>query len=180
MTRIYTKTGDGGETGLRGGKRVPKDSARVRAYGEVDELNAALGLARTHVKGEAEDAVLARIQAELFELGAELADPGSDPRIQDSQIQRLEKEIDEATAGLPELRHFILPGGPPAGASLHLARAVCRRAERETVALSKVEKVRPEAVRYLNRLSDHLFTLARQVNHRAGAPEPPWLPAKES
>jgi cob(I)alamin adenosyltransferase len=177
MTRIYTKTGDQGQTGLIGGLRVGKDSRRVRAYGEVDELNAALGFVRSQLPpGEPADPLLDRIQCELFELGAELADPASKPRLGADRVRRLETEIDAMTASLPELKRFILPGGTAAGAALHVARGVCRRAERELTALAREEKPAPEALVYLNRLSDHLFTLARAVNARAGRPETPWTP----
>jgi cob(I)alamin adenosyltransferase len=178
VTRIYTRTGDLGETGLLGGARVGKDAARVRAYGQVDELNAALGFARALLPAQdAADGILKRIQSELFELGAELADPKGKARLGPERIEELERDIDRMTAALPELKNFVLPGGSTAGAALHWARGVCRRAERELVALSREEKVGSDAVRYLNRLSDHLFTLARSVNHRAGKPEPPWRPA---
>jgi len=177
LARIYTRTGDAGETGLIGGARVGKDDPRVRAYGEVDELNAALGLARGLLGARSPAGkVLGRLQSELFELGAELAERGSKGRIGPAQARALEGEIDAWTAALPELKRFILPSGSPAGAALHLARGVCRRAERALVALSRREEVRPETLRYLNRLSDHLFTLARRVNAAARRPEAPWEP----
>ena len=178
MSRIYTKTGDTGETGLIGGARTGKDAPRVAAYGAVDEVNAALGLARSLLPaGSRFDGTLARLQAELFELGAELAsapERKAAPRIKASHSEALEREIDAWTAELPALTSFILPGGSPCGAALHVARGACRRAERELVALSRREAVAAEALRYLNRLSDHLFTLARAVNGDAGAPETPW------
>ena len=178
MAKIYTKTGDKGSTGLIGGVRVSKDASRVRAYGEVDELNAALGFARSQLAhGSPPDAILERIQNELFELGAELADPKPKPRLGSDRVRKLESEIDAMTAELPELKAFILPGGSAAGAALHWARAVCRRAEREVVALTREEKTHAEAVVYLNRLSDHLFTLARAVNRRSGASETLWKSA---
>jgi cob(I)alamin adenosyltransferase len=177
VTKIYTKTGDKGETGLIGGVRVGKDTPRVRAYGEVDELNAAVGLARAFLPAtEPAEAILKRIQDDLFELGAELASPADSPRIRMDRVERLEREIDQMTAELPELKHFILPGGSEVGAALHLARAVCRRAEREVVALWREHQVQLDAMKYLNRLSDHLFTLARAVNQRAAKAETPWHP----
>lgn len=183
MGKIYTRTGDKGETGLIGGARIAKDHARIAALGDVDEVNAALGLARALLAAHKPSAPLSQelesIQADLFELGAELAaDPGKPPapRIKDAAAKALEKSIDRMTAELPRLKSFILPGGSPAGAALHLARAVCRRAERSAIALAKVSPVRPELLVYLNRLSDFLFTLARLANLRAGNPETPWLP----
>jgi len=182
--KIYTKTGDKGETGLFGGARVSKASSRVDAYGDVDELNSALGICRAHVTAlDAKvDALLGGIQSELFDLGAELAttphkkvDTGV-PRIEDAHIERLERAIDEAESELEPLRTFILPGGAAAAAHLHLARTICRRAERKLVALSDAaEGVRGELVRYLNRLSDLLFVLARLANARAGVADVPWI-----
>jgi len=188
--KIYTKTGDAGETGLYGGSRVAKDSARVEAYGTVDELNSVLGVARATLSmgeqsGVGVDTLLARIQSELFDLGAELATPPARldtalgariPLATDARVARLEKEIDCCEETLPPLKTFILPGGGTASAALHQARAVCRRAERRTVSLAHDEEgtVRPEVLRYLNRLSDLLFVLARQANHVAGVPDVPW------
>lgn len=176
--KIYTKTGDEGETGLFGGTRVSKASARVGAYGDVDELNSALGLARLHPIDADRDALLARIQCELFDVGAELAArPGKEigiPRVSDAEIEVLERAIDRAEEELAPLANFILPGGSPGAAHLHLARTVCRRAERAVVALGESEEVRGELVRYLNRLSDLLFVLARLANHRAGVADVPW------
>jgi cob(I)alamin adenosyltransferase len=176
--KIYTKTGDGGETGLFGGARVSKSSLRVSTYGEVDELNSALGVVRLHSIDEERDALLARIQSELFDVGAELASkPGKElgiARISDADVELLERAIDRAEEHLPELRTFILPGGSPAASYLHVARTVCRRAERSLVELAGVEDVRPELVRYLNRLSDLLFVLARFANARAGVSDVPW------
>ena len=176
--KIYTRAGDGGETGLYGGQRVPKDALRVETYGTVDECNAALGVALPLLEDAEAREVVTRLQGELFEVGADLATPLSEgetvPRVRPEETARLESEIDRFEAELPPLRHFILPGGSPGGAALHLARAVCRRAERRLVALAAVEPVSPEVRRYLNRLSDHLFVLARLVSHRAGTPETVW------
>ena len=176
--KIYTKAGDAGETGLYGGQRVWKNALRVETYGTVDECNAALGVALTNLNDAEVKAILTRIQGELFEVGADLATPltrgETVPRIQAAETARLEAEIDRFEEELPSLRHFILPGGSAAGAALHLARAVCRRAERHLVTLSQSETVRPEVGRYLNRLSDHLFVLARLVNQRTGVPETKW------
>lgn len=166
--KIYTKTGDKGETGLWGGQRVRKDDARVAAYGQVDELNCAVGAALAVLPEEAAALreMLTRVQNELFVVGSILAgvqDPAPSP-------ERLEREIDAMTAELPPLKQFILPGGGPAGAALHLARGVCRRAERAVVPLDGVHDV----VVYLNRLSDHLFTAARWANMKSGRTETPW------
>ena len=178
MARIYTKTGDDGTTGLIGGARLPKDAARIEAYGSVDELNAVLGMVRSHALPEAIDEVLQRIQDTLFTMGANLALPnGTDPAtwnipaISQSDIGGLEHEIDRRQAELPALSQFILPGGAPSGSLLHLARTVSRRAERRCVALAHTESVDPQIIRYLNRLSDLCFVLARLVNHIAGCPE---------
>jgi cob(I)alamin adenosyltransferase len=177
--KIYTRTGDTGETSLFGGTRARKDDPRVDAYGEVDELNAWLGLVRASSTDAAIDADLAAIQRDLFALGAQLADPAdklaarvTKAIVSDQEVARLEQTIDRLDAGLPPLRRFILAGGSPAGAALHVARTVCRRAERRIVALDP--PVDPVLVRYINRLSDLLFVLARAVNHRAGAPESEW------
>jgi cob(I)alamin adenosyltransferase len=181
--KIYTRTGDDGETGLFGGGRVAKDALRVEAYGAVDELNAALGLARAGGLPDAVDSVVGRVQEELFVLGADLATPAAGGaredkvvRISPEQVEALERAIDEAEKGLPALDAFILPGGSPAGAALHLARTVCRRAERRTVELSRSESVSPHVVPYMNRLSDLLFVLARAANAADGRPERKWLP----
>jgi cob(I)alamin adenosyltransferase len=183
MMRIYTRTGDAGETGLFGGQRVAKDSLRVEAYGTVDEVNALLGVTRACPGDEIVTDLLADIQADLFILGADLATPMEEGervgarrvrRVEEAQVRRLEGEIDRLQAGLPPLDQFILPGGSERGALLHLARTVCRRAERCVVALTRAEAVSPEALRYLNRLSDLLFVLARTVNQQAGIPELPW------
>lgn len=180
MARIYTRSGDAGETGLIGGVRVPKDHARVEAYGTVDELNAAVGLARAACRHADLDGRLARIQGELFSLGAQLAAAAGDPpaRVGEAEVERLEREIDAMSAELPPLRRFVLPGGGELGARLHLARAVCRRAERRAVRLAAAETVHPDALRYLNRLSDWLFVAARWANARDGAGEVTWDPGR--
>ena len=182
LTRIYTKGGDRGETSLGDGSRVPKQSLRVAAYGTVDEANAAIGLARLHTGGDPEaDAMLARIQNDLFDLGADLCTPqdgrrgAAALRIVAAQTERLEREIDRMNAPLRTLDSFILPGGSPAAAHLHLARTVTRRAERLVCALAAAEPVGPEAVRYLNRLSDHLFVMGRRLNDN-GARDVLWQP----
>jgi cob(I)alamin adenosyltransferase len=169
LTKIYTKGGDGGKTSLGNGSRVAKDDLRVEAYGTVDEANAAIGLARLRADSLA-DAMLARIQNDLFDLGADLCRPlpdiGEDDalRILPSQVQRLEDEIDGMNATLKPLDSFVLPGGTPTAAALHLARTVVRRAERLTVRLAGEARISATAIHYLNRLSDHLFVLARYVN----------------
>ena len=180
LTRIYTRGGDKGQTSLGDGSRVPKQSLRVEAFGTVDEANAAIGLARLHISGD-EDAMLARIQNDLFDLGADLCTPEEGRRsagalrIVAAQVKRLEREIDAMNAHLQPLNSFVLPGGSAAAAHLHLARTVTRRAERLTCALAAEEKVNPEAVKYLNRLSDHLFVLSRRVNDN-GAKDVLWQP----
>lgn len=183
LNRIYTRTGDRGDTGLASGDRVAKHSPRVAAYGTVDELNAVLGLARLSAEGEI-DAGLGRIQNDLFDLGADLATPDIENdatakyprlRIAAAQVERLEREIDAMNEGLQPLRSFILPGGTPLAAHLHLARTVCRRAERGVVALAVAEAVNPEAVRYLNRLSDWFFVAARVANDQ-GRGDVLWVP----
>lgn len=185
LNRIYTRTGDGGDTALGDGRRVRKDSLRVAAYGTVDELNATLGLARLHAAGEAE-AGLARIQNDLFDLGADLCRPASAEeaaashpplRMDDAQVARLEAEIDAMNARLAPLRSFVLPGGSALAAHLHLARTVARRAERHVVALAAAEPVTPAALRYLNRLSDWLFVAARVANDD-GRADILWVPGK--
>ncbi len=177
--KIYTRTGDAGETSLFDGTRVRKDEARVDAYGEVDEVNAHLGLARASCPDAELGAELAQLQRDLFALGARLADPAekiaarvTKAEIGDDDVARLERVIDRYEAELPPLRRFILAGGSPCGAALHVARAVCRRAERRMVALGSA--VDPVLLRYVNRLSDLLFVLARAANHRAGAAETEW------
>lgn len=182
--KIYTKTGDRGDTGLFGGARVSKASARVEAYGNLDELNAALGVCRAHGLPAEIDAVVASAQVDLFALGAELATVSGKEAslgialVGDAEIARLEGAIDASEAQLPPLKSFVLPGGAAGAASLHLARTVCRRAERSLVALRDQDPVRGELVIYLNRLSDLLFSLARQANLRAGVDDVPWSPRK--
>jgi cob(I)alamin adenosyltransferase len=173
ITKVYTKAGDGGQTSLVGGARVSKSSVRVDAYGDVDELSSLIGLSRTMPQDEEVDAVLGTIQNDLFTLGADLASPSEIevPRIDESFIAKLEELADRFLSELEPLKEFILPGGSQAGATLHLARTVARRAERRAVALSESEPVNPQTIVYLNRLSDLLFILARAVNRRAGAPE---------
>ena len=182
LNRIYTRTGDAGATRLADGRKVSKADLRVEAYGAVDETNACLGLARLHTAGaDALDGSLARIQNELFDLGADLATPakrgetdGQVLRVSEAQVARLESEIDALNAALPELKSFVLPGGTAAAAALHLARTVCRRAERAAVRLAEAgEAVSPAALKYLNRLSDLLFVAARFANDR-GAAEVFW------
>ena len=183
LNRIYTRTGDDGTTALGTGARRPKYDLRVASYGTVDELNAALGLVRLHTRGAVEvEAMLDRIQNDLFDLGADLCVPakpgeaeGQTLRIQESQVERLEREIDALNAELKPLDSFVLPGGAPAAAWLHLARTVTRRAERATTRLDAEEPVSPAAIRYLNRLSDHLFVLARWSNAK-GAGDVLWTP----
>lgn len=177
--RIYTRGGDDGTTQLLGPGRVPKDALRVAAYGTVDELNAALGLALAQTMPPEIEAELTRIQHDLFTLGAELATPPDSestslPRVPAGWATRLEGWIDAHEASLPPLRVFILPGGSGGAAALHLARCICRRAEREVVHLSHTEPVGAPALQYLNRLSDYLFVIARAVNQRVGVPDRPW------
>jgi cob(I)alamin adenosyltransferase len=177
IDRVVTRGGDGGETSLGDGSRVPKDAARVEAFGTVDEANAAIGLLRLHVQGE-DDATLARIQNDLFDAGADLCVPGTEGerlRLTDAPVLRLEAEVAAMNEALPPLTSFILPGGTAAAAHAHLARTVARRAERRVVALSRVEEVNPAVIRYLNRLSDHLFVLGRRLNDNAAA-DVLWVP----
>ncbi len=176
--KIYTRTGDDGTTGLFGGGRLAKSHPRITAFGAVDELNANLGACRAAgLPADIEDAV-ALLQHEMFVVGAELASPHGPPRGVDAvgtaQIERLERTIDRFESALPPLGAFILPGGSPAAAALHVARCICRRAEREVVALSQTSSVRPELVGYLNRVSDLLFVLARASNAAAGVADVPW------
>jgi len=180
--KIYTRTGDSGQTGLFGGERVSKADPRVEAYGTVDELNTLLGLVRAKLPAGALSDLLADVQGTLFEVGAELAtarveDPklaSRVPRVSASSVQVLEGWIDRLAADLPPLRGFVLPGGSEAGALFHVARAVCRRAERRVVALAERAAVNPEILRFLNRLGDLLFVAARWVNLAAGTAEAPW------
>ncbi len=184
--KIYTRTGDDGQTALFGGPRVPKDVARVEAYGTVDELNAVLGLVRTEPLADEIDRVLARIQNELFEVGAEIASP--DPvakgtrTIGQSHVKTIEDEIDRYASGLAPLKHFIIPGGSRGAALLHIARTVCRRAERCLVALvhDDPERVSLALVAYLNRLGDLLFVLARAVNAQGGRPDVIWVASAQA
>ncbi|HSM35456.1 MAG TPA: cob(I)yrinic acid a,c-diamide adenosyltransferase [Longimicrobiales bacterium] len=186
-SRIYTRTGDAGDTGLFGGGRVPKDHPRVEAYGTVDELNAALGVAAEAVSDAWIRARVAEAQPDLFVIGAILATPPAAPgrraptipSLDDARVGELERSIDEAESELSELKAFVMPGGCRGGAALHLARTVCRRAERRVVALTRdgaAQGVPDGVVIYLNRLSDLLFSLARLENHRAGSPEREWTP----
>ncbi len=193
ISKVYTKSGDTGDTMLASGGRVRKYAPRIDAYGAVDELNACIGLVRTELAREPRragaqvvldemDHQLSRIQQELFNLGAELATAEIEKaklRVEERHVVQLEHELDAWNGPLPPLQSFILPGGGPVGSSCHLARTVCRRAERETVRLmdGEGEQVRPEALRYLNRLSDYLFVLGRAVAHRMGDPEVLWHPA---
>lgn len=189
INRVYTRRGDQGETGLAGGQRVPKDSPRLEAYGTVDELNAFIGAARaTAVEAGGREprlmplaAILLRVQHELFNLGSILATLPEDvhprqARITDADVARLEAEMDRMNEELPALRSFVLPGGSRLDAELHICRTVCRRAERVSVALSRVEAIPSEVVRYLNRLSDALFVWARWSTHVTGAAETLWEP----
>jgi cob(I)alamin adenosyltransferase len=193
INRVYTRRGDQGETSLAGGQRVPKDSPRIEAYGTVDELNSFLGAARVTASelAAAEPrlsplaAILLRVEHELFNLGSILATLPQDvhpqqARVTDAEVARLESEIDRMNEDLPPLRSFVLPGGCRLDADLHICRTVCRRAERATVALGRVESVPPEAVRYLNRLSDALFVFGRWASHVTGAPETLWEPNQSS
>jgi cob(I)alamin adenosyltransferase len=180
--KIYTKTGDGGETGLFGGGRVSKDHPRVEAYGDVDELNAAIGLARSIEMMPRVDEVLVPLQRDLFAIGALLATPDREKMkkqlekasIDEHRIAELEHAIDDGDRELEPLKAFIVPGGTPKAAALHVARTVCRRAERRVIALPPTEEIPPIVVVYLNRLSDLLFTLSRVANRRAGAGEVTW------
>ena len=179
LSRIYTRGGDGGQTSLGGGARVAKHDPRISAGGAVDEANAAVGLARLHVTGEAAE-MLARIQDDLFDLGADLSYPdreggGAALRIVQDQVDRLEAEIDAMNGQLSELTSFVLPGGTPASAHLHLARTIARRAERTMAALAEREPVNPLALKFVNRLSDHLFVLGRFLNDK-GANDVLWRP----
>jgi len=180
--KIYTKTGDSGETSLFAGGRVYKDAPRVEAYGTVDELNACLGMICAQLTDDDLVQCLRRIQTELFDLGADLATPIAAstrkeiPRARPQQTTQLEAWIDQYSEALPALTQFILPSGSVPGATLHFARTVCRRAERQVVALSRADDINPEIICYLNRLSDLLFVLARVVNQRSKIPETIWQP----
>jgi len=178
--KIYTRTGDAGETGLFGGARVEKDDARVEAYGTVDELNSCIGVARALGVSAQTDASLLRIQGDLFTVGGELSClPGKEEKLRmtlvgQADIERLEGWIDGSEAPLEQLENFVLPGGSPSAAELHRARTVCRRAERRTLTAGRASPIRAEVVIYLNRLSDLLFVLARHENHAAGITDIPW------
>jgi len=189
LNRIYTKRGDDGETSLAGGQRVSKDSARLEAYGTVDELNSFVGLAVVSCEEMiARDpriglllVILRRVQHELFNLGSILATLPEDvhpkqARVTEAEVLQLEREIDAMNESLPSLRSFVLPGGTRVNAELHVTRTVCRRAERLLIALARIEPVPPETIRYLNRLSDAMFVWSRWVNHAIGAPEILWQP----
>jgi cob(I)alamin adenosyltransferase len=179
--KIYTKTGDSGSTGLYGGKRISKAHPRIEAYGTVDELNSALGIARCTELGEGVDAVIEQIQHQLFELGSQLATPSDaeDKKawVTEESIVQIERSIDRFEAALPPLTQFVLPAGCPGAAALHLARTICRRAERCVVRLSEVpdEHVSNAAIVYLNRIGDLLFVLARFANHAFGRADVPWV-----
>lgn len=178
--KIYTKTGDAGETGLFGGPRVSKAHARIEAFGTVDELNSHLGLIRTLPAAAEHDAMLRRIQCELFDLGAQLATPqAAKERITSAHVECLEAAIDDCDGRLPPLQSFILPTGTPVAAAMHVARTVCRRAERRVVSLAAETgtAIPANAIEYLNRLGDLLFVLARSANRRDGVPDDPWHPA---
>ena len=184
LSRIYTKTGDSGDTALGDGTRVPKDDPRVAAYGSVDELNAALGLLLAHQPDFAEAELLRSIQNDLFDVGADLCVPpmpdeeaGKHLRVQPSQAARLETTIDRLNASLTPLRSFVLPGGTPVAAWCHLARTVCRRAERDVVTLARIQSINPQIIIYLNRLSDLLFVLTR-VSNADGKGDVLWQPGK--
>lgn len=178
--KIYTRTGDDGSTGLFGGDRVSKADDRVEAYGTLDELNSAIGVVRASGVDTEIDTILGRVQRELFELGAELGtDPGhihklKSPLLSADQVQKLEQDIDAAEVVLPPLRTFVVPGGALPAAQLHACRTLCRRAERNLVALANRDALRPEVIRYANRLADLLFVLARLANHKAQVPDVPW------
>ena len=191
ISKVYTKAGDGGQTMLADGTFVPKSEARVACYGDVDELNATVGMVRLELGRDPKledhqefrgdlDAVLDRVQQELFDLGAELSNPGASEGaakivVLDSQVIALERDIDRFNDSLPALRSFILPGGGPAASAGHVARTVCRRAERATVALASTVQLRPEAVKYLNRLSDFFFVFSRAVAARCEYDEVLWV-----
>jgi cob(I)alamin adenosyltransferase len=176
LTKICTRTGDNGTTGLGDGSRTDKDDPRIEAIGAIDELNSALGLLLSHeLPGNLQDR-LSRVQHRLFDVGGELCLPGQPARhvVNSEQIEELEATLEELNADLPPLREFILPGGSPAAAACHLARTICRRAERRLVSLGKVEDLNPAGIMYLNRLSDLLFVMARQLNRLAGKTDVYW------
>ena len=173
LTRIYTRTGDDGTTGLAGGDRIDKDSPRIDAIGTIDELNSMLGLLRAGLSGDTLDPALEAMQHRLFDLGAELAMPGTD-LLQATHTEAIESLLDQLNAELPALEEFVLPGGNEAAARCHLARALCRRAERDLLRLSRTETVNTESLRYLNRSSDLLFVMARILARRDGGKEITW------
>jgi len=186
LNKIYTRTGDDGSTGLVDGSRLSKSALRVRAYGDVDETNAVIGLVRLHLENRKIDDMLSRIQNDLFDLGADLATPLPEEgeadseyalRMVESQVTRLEKELDGLNEDLQPLKSFVLPGGHPPAAYLHQARTVCRRAERVCVALGEEDQVNPQAIQYLNRLSDFLFVAARWTNDQGDA-DVKWVPGE--
>ncbi len=177
LSKIVTRTGDEGKTGLGDGTRVGKDDLRIAAIGDVDELNSSIGLVLAeNLPGSVKESLLA-IQHDLFELGAELCLPGQS-RIVADHVSRIDENLEKMNADLSPLREFVLPGGSRAAALCHLARTICRRAERSLVALSRIEKVGPESLKYLNRLSDFLFILARKVNRESGCGDVLWTPQK--
>jgi cob(I)alamin adenosyltransferase len=194
ISRVYTRSGDRGQTSLADGSRIDKDNPRIRTYGEIDELNSVLGLVRVELGREPHredhtsfvdilDRQLERIQQELFNLGAELASPkitakGNQHLLGEDHVSALERDMDALNETLAPLESFVLPGGGPVGAAAHLARTVCRRAERDLVWLAREETIRPEALGYLNRLSDYLFVLARSVAHELGYTETLWDPER--
>lgn len=186
LNKIYTRTGDDGSTGLVDGSRLSKDSLRVSAYGDVDETNATIGLVRLHLQSQDIDAKLARVQNELFDLGADLATPlpgdGEKDaeyalRIVEGQVSRLEAELDDLNADMAALKSFVLPGGSAPSSYLHLARTICRRAERSMVALSHEERINPQALAYINRLSDYIFVMGRWCNAQ-GEGDVLWKPGE--
>lgn len=179
--KIYTKKGDGGETSLFGGQKVSKAAERIEAYGTVDELNSVIGVVLAHPHTEEAQKWLVAIQNQLFILGADLATPFNKKvridRTSDAHVKFLESAIDEMDAQLPAMKYFILPGGTLAAAQLHIARTVCRRAERLTVSCAQADEISETALKYLNRLSDFLFVLSRYENFKAGVEDTPWIPA---
>jgi cob(I)alamin adenosyltransferase len=179
LSKIYTRTGDDGTTGLGDGTRIAKDSARVEAYGTVDELNSVLGWLRTHDLPESMQQALREIQHELFDLGGELCVPDRTV-LAEAQVTRLENLLDHLNRDLSPLKEFILPGGSPAAAVCHVARTVCRRAERGVISLARTDKVNPVSIQYLNRLSDLFFVMARALNALAGQADILWTPRKKS
>ena len=181
-TKIYTKTGDDGTTGLFGGARLPKNHIRIEAYGTVDELNSVIGWLMTHIDDSDSKTLLLSIQSRLFTVGSNLAsDPDKEmitPDLVDEDIKTIEESIDAMQHDLPQLKHFILPGGSPSVSAAHLARTVCRRAERRCVALAFESEVEPKIILYLNRLSDYFFVLARWLAQKEGIEEIKWIPRK--